>query len=992
MAGGAERGRGLFLPKRARVATGSAGLSILALGPPLQVLDACFPVDFDAGLSSCAGVEAQSEIVSLFRGSLSVSLASQNPACRHIKHAAAARAPRALDLALPVLAALGRAPAPSCFVPLWSDHCQCLFGRPCCPSSHASPFLDLCCSPSLAHCSLPALLAAVSPMDLHAVPFPTTNQSEDSSFIDKKPSIPPRLHSTPSLPNLWLPHHYGSLSSSLPLQGPARHRPHLRPLDLASSPSSSPTKKDAISDLARRPPSLLTPPLTPSSSFNGATNDTPSTPPDPHSPLRWVSSSERDRAYSSAHSAYSATIKAFMTTSTAAAHNVGYLTPTSARSQSLSSDDGSGAIAAPDSVKDISALATGLASVEITPRDETSCVLDRQDEQPLFDFDIGETSGDKPTRLILVRNVPPTVSANDLRETFSGMGDIKGILARFQVSHGIVLLAFYDTRHAARAFRHVSTDQVTTLGDARLAAAFVSPAQVEKIAGKSDFLAQMDGSFFVTVEARFVAPRDVQNLLASFGELASFDGAGTDPHDQTFHVDYHDCRDADSAFKALNNRTIFGARLTIVSNKTLVTHPVRLIQGAARSSEDELQREMEDRTRPRSVSASEGAGSPDAIRKLKKTKEVSQDHGRRSSNDLFFDAIGKAFHPSHATPPRSRSISAIADNGVAVGTQPPPTGFIAAPGPAYPYAEPHYVYGHPAPIHIPAMYPPHPYSYPVYGPDVDGLSWTYAAPHPLQVDYQLPSRPPVYAPPILPASVSPGRHLQPPLEVGVNTSQAVSSSDGYSERLGRLGSNGGAVDVSSGGQRVPGAKNVLDIQAIESGVDTRTTVMIKNIPNKMTDRDLKNFIDKVCPRRIDFMYLRMDFQNGCNVGYAFVNFITVQDLLRFARTQIGVKWNMYSSEKTLHMCYATYQGKESLVEKFKNSCIMDEKEAWRPKIYYSDGPNEGLPEPFPPPTHLRRKERSQHNRGALFVPGTHHQPSGGGGLYHHRPHPPRRSG
>ncbi|KAI1796412.1 RNA recognition motif 2-domain-containing protein [Ganoderma leucocontextum] len=837
-------------------------------------------------------------------------------------------------------------------------------------------------------------------MDLRAVPFPTTNQSEDSSFIDKKPSVPPRLHSTPSLPNLWLPHHYGPLSSSsLPLQGPARHRPHLRPLDLASSPSSSPTKKDGISDLARRPPSLLTPPLTPSSSFNGATNDTPSTPPDLHSPLRWVSSSERDRTYSSAHSAYTATIKAFMPTPTAAAHNVGYLTPTSARSHSLSSDDGSGAIAAPDSAHDVSTLATGLASVALTPRDEHACVLDRQDEQPVFDIDIGETSCDKPTRLILVRNVSPTAPANVLRETFSGMGDIKGILARFQATQGIVLLAFYDTRHAARAFRHITANQVTTLGDDRLVATFVSPVQVEKLAGKSDFLSEMDGSFFVTVEARSVAPRDVQNLLASFGELASFDGAGTDPHDQTFHVDYHDCRDAANAYKALNNRTIFGARLTIVSNKDVLTHPVRLMQGAARSSEDELQREMEGRTRPRSVSASDGVGTPDAIRKLKNTKEVSQDHGRRSSNDLFFDAIGKAFHPSHTTPPRSRSISAIADNSTSVRIQPPPSGFVAALGPVYPYAEPPYVYGHPAPIHIPSMYPPHPYSYPVYGqdvglygPDVDGVSWAYATPHPLQVDYQLPSRPPVYALPIPPASVSPGRHLQHSPEVGVNAPQVVPSSDGHSERTSRFGPSGEGTDGLPGGQRVPGAKNVLDIQAIEGGVDTRTTVMIKNIPNKMTDRDLKNFVDKVCPRRIDFMYLRMDFQNGCNVGYAFVNFITVQDLLHFARTQIGVKWNMYSSEKTLHMCYATYQGKESLVEKFKNSCIMDEKEAWRPKIYYSDGPNQGLSEPFPPPTHLRRKERSQHNRGALFVPGTHHQPSGGGGLYHHRPHPPRRSG
>jgi hypothetical protein len=58
---------------------------------------------------------------------------------------------------------------------------------------------------------------------------------------------------------------------------------------------------------------------------------------------------------------------------------------------------------------------------------------------------------------------------------------------------------------------------------------------------------------------------------------------------------------------------------------------------------------------------------------------------------------------------------------------------------------------------------------------------------------------------------------------------------------------------------------------------------------------------------------------------------------------------------------------------------MDEREAWRPKIFYSNGPNEGLPEPFPAPTHLRRKERSSHNRGTLYVPGT----AGGSGLRHY---------
>ncbi|KAG6832636.1 hypothetical protein H0H92_014472 [Tricholoma furcatifolium] len=155
--------------------------------------------------------------------------------------------------------------------------------------------------------------------------------------------------------------------------------------------------------------------------------------------------------------------------------------------------------------------------------------------------------------------------------------------------------------------------------------------------------------------------------------------------------------------------------------------------------------------------------------------------------------------------------------------------------------------------------------------------------------------------------------------------------------------------------------NQLNISRIEDGQDTRTTVMIKNIPNKMSDKDLIAFIGNVCPRRIDFLYLRMDFQNGCNVGYAFVNFITVQDLLVFAKKKLGEKW---------WMSILLQSGKEALVEKFKNSCIMDEQEAWRPKIFYSEpGPEQGLPEPFPAPTHIRRKERSAVNRGALYVPG-----------------------
>ena len=57
-------------------------------------------------------------------------------------------------------------------------------------------------------------------------------------------------------------------------------------------------------------------------------------------------------------------------------------------------------------------------------------------------------------------------------------------------------------------------------------------------------------------------------------------------------------------------------------------------------------------------------------------------------------------------------------------------------------------------------------------------------------------------------------------------------------------------------------RNELNLARIENGQDTRTTVMVKNIPNTMSDKDLIAYIGNVCPRRIDFLYLRMDFQNG----------------------------------------------------------------------------------------------------------------------------------
>lgn len=58
------------------------------------------------------------------------------------------------------------------------------------------------------------------------------------------------------------------------------------------------------------------------------------------------------------------------------------------------------------------------------------------------------------------------------------------------------------------------------------------------------------------------------------------------------------------------------------------------------------------------------------------------------------------------------------------------------------------------------------------------------------------------------------------------------------------------------------------------------------------------------------------------------------------------------------MSYANYQGKDALVDKFRNSAVLNERPEWRPQLFHSHGPNRGQPHPFPAPNSAIRRERS----------------------------------
>lgn len=105
----------------------------------------------------------------------------------------------------------------------------------------------------------------------------------------------------------------------------------------------------------------------------------------------------------------------------------------------------------------------------------------------------------------------------------------------------------------------------------------------------------------------------------------------------------------------------------------------------------------------------------------------------------------------------------------------------------------------------------------------------------------------------------------------------------------------------------------------------KTTLMIKNIPNRYTKDMMLETIDKKFKDKFNFFYLPIDFDNKCNVGYAFINFIDLADIKDFFLEFNGSTWPNFKSDKICEITYARIQGKESCIQHFKDSSLMKQE-------------------------------------------------------------------
>ncbi|KAM0907006.1 hypothetical protein ACQ4PT_016412 [Festuca glaucescens] len=137
-----------------------------------------------------------------------------------------------------------------------------------------------------------------------------------------------------------------------------------------------------------------------------------------------------------------------------------------------------------------------------------------------------------------------------------------------------------------------------------------------------------------------------------------------------------------------------------------------------------------------------------------------------------------------------------------------------------------------------------------------------------------------------------------------------------------------------------------------------TTVMIRNIPNKLKPGEMMQLLDEHCARAnrkkktaaYDFLYLPMDFSKCSNMGYAFVNLTTPEAARRLHYALHGARWKVHGTKKIIEICAARIQGKAALVTHFSVSTFPCHTDEYLPAAF--SPPRDGAAGPWSPPTYV----------------------------------------
>jgi hypothetical protein len=134
----------------------------------------------------------------------------------------------------------------------------------------------------------------------------------------------------------------------------------------------------------------------------------------------------------------------------------------------------------------------------------------------------------------------------------------------------------------------------------------------------------------------------------------------------------------------------------------------------------------------------------------------------------------------------------------------------------------------------------------------------------------------------------------------------------------------------------------ISAQKIRAGLDTRTTVMVRNLSGPNARTHFLNMLELLgLQERYTFFYMPYKEFRSVHAGFAFVNFCTAKDVLQlFVAVQRGL-WKEIASPdaKPLRMSYARFQGQQELQSHFNSSAVLHDQDPQKRPVFRDETNN-----------------------------------------------------
>ncbi|XP_076902467.1 protein MEI2-like 2 [Bidens hawaiensis] len=532
-----------------------------------------------------------------------------------------------------------------------------------------------------------------------------------------------------------------------------------------------------------------------------------------------------------------------------------------------------------------------------------------------------------PSRTLFVRNINSNVEDSELRTLFEQYGDIRTLYTACK-HRGFVMISYYDIRAARTAMRALQNKPLRRRKlDIHYSIPKDNPSDKDINQGTL-VIFNLDPS---------VSSDDLVHIFGAYGEVKEIRVTPYKRHHK--FIEYYDIRAADAALRALNRSEIAGKRIKLEHSRP---------GGSRRNQMLQLSHEFDqDDTRSFRLQVDPSiANSPPGVWP-QFSSPIEHSPLQSLTNSPVFASLSPNGLPGlvstlHTQPAR---ISPIGKDHTVSGFSTPgstASGIETLSGPEFLWGSPNKPsHGFPTTAQSPTMV--HPFA----GQPGPFLGSSHQLHHVGSAPSGYPFDQHFMSPPNFGGFLNPGGSM---IVIG-NGSPSFGN---ISPRIGhvflgtehylRLGSlnldaprnrwvdhNANQLDNMTQFQ--------LDLGKIINGEDNRTTLMIKNIPNKYTSKMLLAVINERHCGTYDFLYLPIDFKNKCNVGYAFINMISPMHIIQFYQEFNGKRWEKFNSEKVASLAYARIQGKAALIAHFQNSSLMNEDVKCRPLLFQSVGSN-----------------------------------------------------